>query len=99
MESNFFKQILNNAEFEGLISEMELLVHQAQIKSANGNFEAQNDRIDRLRNFQYQYMESIEETRIINKRYYELISNQILQSEIIKKLEQRIKILEAANKF
>lgn len=96
---NILEQILKNGEFEGLISEMEILLHEAKIKNPKIDLTAQQNRIKRLREFQLEYMEAIEEVRIVNKKNYELVAKQIHQTEILKNLQKKIDILEKSQNF
>lgn len=86
MQDNFFKQLLTNGQLEGLISSMESILHEAKIKQPAGNFEAQKERIRVLREFQYEYLETIEENRLLNKKLFESTERVVRQTDILNKL-------------
>ena len=66
---------------EHLISEMEVLLIEAKKVSPSKDFEPQIARIESLREFQMEFLETVEENRIINKMYQKSF-NQNTQYEI-----------------
>jgi len=95
MDDNFFRQILTNGQLEGLISSMELLLHEAKLKQPEKDFKPQNENIRVLREFQYEYLQTIEENRILTKRNFEHMENIIRQTDILNSLKKEIENLKA----
>lgn len=71
---NLFENIQTNAKIEHLISEMEILLNEAKKSSPSKDFAPQLERVKSLREFQFEFLETVEENRIVNKMYGKIFS-------------------------
>ncbi len=71
---NLFENIQINAKMECVISGMEILLNKSKISQPERDFASQMELIKDLRQFQFEFLETVEENRILNKMYNKVFS-------------------------
>ncbi len=92
---NLFENIQTNAKIEYVISEMEILLNEAKKSSPTKDFATQTERIKSLREFQHDFLETVEENRIVNKMYGKIFAqNSQYEIALIELTKERDKLKE-----
>jgi hypothetical protein len=94
MDVKFLQQIDNNLRLEWVITSMGVLLDEAKSKAPDKDYSDSEKRLNIVRDFQYQYLKTIEENRHLERRYTEAFTKSIHLLDQNEKLKKEIEILK-----
>ena len=99
MDVNFLKKIETNLRLEWACNFSEIQLSDAQIKAPQRDYSEIERRNKIFRDFQYSYLETAEENRLMERKYVQAISNMTIHIEENIKLKKEIEMYKASINF
>lgn len=99
MKLNWLERISHNLKLEWVITSMNVVLEEAKRKAPDKDYSEQELKISVLRDFQKEYLECINESEIIERRYSESFAKSVFLADEVVKLKKELEVLKKAQDF
>jgi hypothetical protein len=99
MDVNFLKKVETNLRLEWACNYSEIQLMEAQKKSPERDYSEIEMRNKVFREFQFTFLETVEENRLMERKYVQAIGQNAILIELIEKLKKEVEMYKLSINF